>query len=136
MRTYEEIAADAADETPFSNGTEFEMWADSGRGCWDCIHDNDETETYCPILSVSLLGPSWPKEWTREKHRWEIGGKSGAYDVVGECTEFEERRDDDGGDPETEPTSPPAPEIDGQIDMFEVFAEQITEHASREQVPA
>ena len=135
MRTYEEITADAADETPFSNGTEFEIWAGSGRGCWDCVNDDDATEKYCPILSVSLLGPSWPKEWTREKHRWQVGDKSGEYDVVGECTEFEERRDGGGGD-DPAPETPPAPEIDGQVDMFAVFADQITEQATREQVPA
>lgn len=128
MRSYDEIAADAADERPFSNGTEFEIWADSPKGCWNCVNDDDETEKYCPILSVAITRGVWPKEWTREKRRWQIGDKTGEIEGVGECTEFEERRDYGGGDPDPEPTPPPAPEIDGQMDMFEVFAEQITEH--------
>jgi hypothetical protein len=128
VRTYEEISADAADERPFSNSTEYEIWADSGKGCYDCIHDDAETEKYCPILSAALLGPSWPKEWTRATHRWQIGDKSGSYEVVDECTEFERRRDDGG----PEPTPPPPPPVmEGQTDIFEVFAEQAVEELTR-----
>jgi hypothetical protein len=127
VRTDSEIQADAAEDRPFSNSTEYELWADRGRGCYDCANDDPDTEKYCPILGTALLG-SWPKEWTRRTHEWTAGGASGSYEVVDECTEFEERRDDDGGDPEPEPEPPPV--IDGQIDMFEVFAERIADEAS------
>jgi hypothetical protein len=131
MRTEEQIAADAADKSAFSNGTEYEIWA--GRWCYECVNDNAETETYCPILSVALLG-SWPTEWTRRRVEWQIGDGSGSYEAVDTCTEFE-RRCEGGGDPE--PTPEPPPVIDGQVDMFEVFADQIAEQAStREAVSA
>jgi hypothetical protein len=125
MRTNEQIMADAADDHPFSNHSEYDMWAGSGTGCYDCLNDDEPTEKYCPILSAALLG-KWPREWTRAAHRWEIGDKSGSYEVVDECTEFERRRDDGGDDPEPEPEPPPV--VEGQVDMFEVFADQIAEH--------
>jgi hypothetical protein len=124
MRTDEQIMADAADKSPFSNMTEYEIWADSGRGCFDCTRDNPNAELFCPILSVALLS-KWPTEWTRATRHWEAGGKSGSYEVVGECTEFERRPDGDGDDPDPEPE--PEPVIEGQVDMFEVFADQIVE---------
>ena len=133
MRTYEEIAADAAAESPFSNSTEYEIWADSGRGCYDCRHDDAETDTFCPILSAALLS-TWPKEWTRRTVDWQIGDASGSYETVGECTEFQERRDDGEDEPEPEPDPPPV--IDGQVDLFEVFADQIAEQSSRVAVTA
>jgi len=128
VRTYEQIAADAADDRPFSNHSEFEYWADSGKGCYDCRHE-DGGETGCPILTAALLG-GWPTEWTRRTHRWEIDGKSGSYEVVDGCTEFEARRDGDE-DPPVQPPPPPPAELDGQIDVFEVFAERIAEQASQ-----
>jgi hypothetical protein len=146
MRTEEQIAADAEERSPFSNGTEYDMWAD--RWCYRCRRDDAETETYCPILSVALLGGGWPKEWTRhyvkfgafikEADRFEVS-ETTADDpdgcaFVDTCTEFEERRDN-GGDPEPEPEPPPV--IDGQVDMFEVFADRIAEQSLQpEQVSA
>jgi hypothetical protein len=128
MRTDEQIAADAEDKSPFSNGTEYEMWAGRGRGCYDCLNDDPNTDKFCPILGVALLG-KWPTEWTRRLYEWEIGDKKGAFPVVDECIEFDERRDDDGDDePDPEPTPPPV--IEGQIDMFEVFADRIADEAS------
>lgn len=122
MRTADEIAADADPRSPFSNHTEYELWADDGRGCYDCRNDDPETNTLCPILSAALLG-TWPKEWTRRTVEWQIGDKSGTYEAVDECTEFDERDDDDGdGEPDPEPGPPPV--IAGQIDMFEVFTDQ------------
>lgn len=133
MRTSEQIVADAENRSPFSNSTEYEIWADSGKGCYDCRHDDANQERYCPILSVAFLG-NWPAEWTRRMRRWEIGDASGEYEVVDECTEFD-RRNDEGDDSTPEPEPPP--EVVGQIDMFEVFADQITEQVSRaEQVTA
>jgi hypothetical protein len=105
MRTDEQIMADAADERPFSNHSEYEVWADSGNGCYDCAHDNPDAERYCPILSAALLG-KWPREWTRAAHQWQVGDKSGSYEVVDECVEFE-RRPDDGDGPPPEPRTGP-----------------------------
>lgn len=133
MRTAEEISADAEPRSPFSNSTEYEIWAGNGRGCYDCVNDDAETEKWCPILGAALLG-SWPKEWTRRTHDWSIGDKSGSIEVVDECTEFDERRGDEGDDPEPEPEPPPV--IDGQIDMFEVFADRIADEATAVPVEA
>lgn len=131
MRTYDEISADAEKRSPFSNGTEYEMWAGRGRGCYDCANDDPEAEKFCPILSAALLGV-WPKEWLREQHEWTIGDKSGSFERVGECTEFDRRPDDDGGGggDEPEPDPGPPPVIEGQIDMFEVFADHIADEAA------
>lgn len=125
MRTREEITADAEPRSAFSNGTEYDMWAD--RWCYSCVNDDANTEKWCPILSVALLG-SWPKEWLRRRVHWQIGDGSGEYDAVDTCTEFEERREPRDGDPEPEPE--PTPVIAGQVDIFEVFADQIAEQAS------
>lgn len=130
MRSSDEITADAEPRSAFSNGTEYEIWAGHGRGCYDCAQDDPNVERYCPILSVGFLG-SWPKEWTRRNVTWEAGDRSGSYEIVDECTEFERRRDDgpDDDDPGPEPV-PPAPEVEGQTDIFEVFAQQIADEAS------
>jgi hypothetical protein len=138
VRTSEQIMADAEQRSPFSNGSEYDHWAD--RWCYRCRRDDAATETWCPILSVALLG-NWPKEWTRHyvKFGAPIEGttrvevsETTADDpdgctFVDTCTEFEERRND-GDDPPPEPEPPPV--IDGQVDMFEVFADQITEQLS------
>jgi len=130
MRTPDEIQADAVDQRPFSNMTEFEYWAGGGKGCWDCLNDDEASEKYCPILTVAVIG-SWPKEWLRRTVNWKHGDASGSYEAVGDCTEFEERRDDgpDEGDPQPVP-GPSALEMEGQIDMFEVFADRIADEAS------
>jgi hypothetical protein len=130
MRTVEEVWADAVDKPPFSNHTEFEIWAGSGSGCYDCVNDDAATEKYCPILGAALLG-KWPREWPRVVHRWEIGDASGTRQVVGECSEFVQRPewpgDDDPDDgPPPDPTPPPV--CAGQVDMFEVFVDQLVEH--------
>lgn len=121
MRSDDEIMADAADERPFSNYSEFEHWADAGRGCYDCLHY--DTPTGCPIEGTALLG-KWPKEWTRRVFKPHVD--SSGIEVVDECTEFEERRDDGNSEPEPEPEPPPVAE--GQVDMFEVWADEIVEH--------
>lgn len=145
MRTYEQIAADAEDCSPFSNGSEYDHWAD--RWCYRCRRDDAETETWCPILSVAMLG-SWPKELTRHyvKFGARIEGTSrvevsettaddpDGCAFVDRCTEFEERRDDDGDAPEPQPSPPPV--IDGQVDMFEVFADQVVEQIGHREAVA
>ena len=119
MRTEEQIRADAEpDHRAFSNGTEYEIWA--GRYCYECVHDDAETEKWCPILTVALLG-AWPKEWTRATE---------PYTHVDTCTEFEQRPDDDGPDddePEPDGPGPFDPEMPGEVDIFEVMVEQALE---------
>ena len=104
---------------PFSNHTEFEVWAD--RYCYRCRKDSEETELYCPILGMAIAEGGWPDEWTARTHTWEAGGKSGSYEVVDTCTEFEERRDDEGDDPEPEPEPPP--EVEGQLDLIDAYVD-------------
>jgi hypothetical protein len=77
VRTSEEIHADATPGAAFSNSTMFEMW--SPRWCDSCAHDDETTETYCPILTVSLLGVT-PREWTA------VDRTCGDYT----CSEFEQ----------------------------------------------
>lgn len=146
MRTADEIAADADPRSAFSNHSEYEHWAGGGKGCYDCAHQDDfDVDKFCPVLTVALLG-NWPKELTRHYVRFgaPIPGttrvevsETTADDpdgcaFVDACTEFEERRRP-GDDPPPEP--PPTPELPGQIDMFEVFADQIADRAA-EVVPA
>jgi hypothetical protein len=143
MRTHEQIAADAADERPFSNSSEYEYWAGSGKGCYDCLNDDAKTEKWCPILGVALLG-QWPTEWSRRTIEWSspadaswgTPAASGSYEVVDECAEFLRRPDDDGGGDDDDPDPGPPPVIDGQVDLFEVFADEIVERASRAVVAA
>lgn len=119
MRTEEEIQASAAPgERPFSNHTEYDMWAD--RYCYECVNDDDATETYCPILSVALLG-SWPQEWTRARREFTtVDGNPAHYDYVDTCTEFEERRKGGGGEPKP-PTPKPVVQCDGQLDIVDAY---------------
>lgn len=136
MRPETEITADAADERPFSNGTEYEIWAD--RHCYECVNDDPQAdpEVFCPIITVALLGkgdgPAWPKEWTRRyikfgdriegTNRVEVS-ETTADDpdgcmFVGTCTEFEQRPDPgDGPEPEPEPV----PDCDGQLDLIDAY---------------
>lgn len=136
MRTKEEIDRDAEpDRRVFSNSTQYEIWAASGKGCYDCKHDDPDREIYCPILGVALMG-HWPAEWPQEEHHWSFEpnpatgyeGGSGTFLEPGECTAFEER-DDWPGDPEEPDGNPPpdpAVEVAGQLDIFGVYAGQIT----------
>lgn len=126
MRTIDEIRADAREGSAFSNSGQFEQWAGGPRGCYSCRNDSmdrvDEPEKFCPILTVSMTGDGVPAEWltfTDDDHIY------GNYT----CTEFDRRSDGGEGDgPELEPEPPPV--IDGQVDMFEVFAERIADEAS------
>lgn len=134
MRTEDEIRADAAPRRPFSNGTEWDIFAD--RQCYVCVHDDAETDKFCPIITVSMVGndgqPAWPKEWTSRFIRFgaPIEGTTrvevhettaddpNACEFVGECTEFEERRDPGPGDDEPPPDPGPPPVCEGQTDLF------------------
>jgi hypothetical protein len=120
VRPPEQIDADTdRDVKPFSNHTEFEIWA--SRYCYECVNDDTDAELHCPILGAALLG-GWPKEWTRRTHTWQIGDKGGSYEVVDTCTEFVQRPewpgDDDPGDG---PPPEPVPECDGQLDLVDAY---------------
>lgn len=130
MRTEDEIRADAAAERPFSNGTEFDIWAD--RWCWRCVHDNAEAERYCPILTVALQ-KGWPGEWTRERVPFtSVEGEATFYERVETCTEFDERRGD-GGDDSPEPE--PVPECGGQLDIIDAYLPVALEELTPRAVP-
>jgi len=124
VRSYEEIEADARPGTAFSNGTSFEIWSAGWceRCKWDAAFQSGTTDQGCPLLLIAIMGKT-PKEWT----------ETGLQDY--DCSEFVSDDDGDDGDgPETPdgPTSP-AVEIDGQVDLFSVFADQIAE--APQQVP-
>jgi hypothetical protein len=144
VRSEQEIRADAADDRPFSNHTEYEIWAD--RYCWaPCVHDDPDRDKFCPILSVALLG-SWPKEWTRRHIRFgeRIGGTDrvevhetdaadpDGIEIVGECTEFEERPDP-GDEPDPEPEPPPV--CDGQLDLIDAYLDTALDELTPRMVP-
>ena len=124
MRTYDEAMAAARPGRPFSNGTEGYGWMDNW--CDRCVHDKgtrDGTDDRgCPLVMVALMERT-PIEW--------IDGprdEQGRYSIEDQyhCTEF--RDENDGGDDDPDPGPPPV--APGQVDMFEVFAEQIAEQAS------
>lgn len=132
MRSEDEVRADAdTDRRPFSNHSEFDIWAD--RHCYDCVNDDEATERYCPILNVAMLGQGWPAEWTR--HHLKFGPRiegtdrvevtettaddPAGYECVDTCTEFEERRDPGPDDDEPEPEPPPV--CDGQLDIIDAY---------------
>lgn len=114
MRTPEEIAANARDGRAFSNGTEGYAWMDAW--CYECVHDDEKTERYCPILTLAMLGEKTPAEWVEKEPR----GLRDRY----ECTEFEPR-DDDGDGPEPDPE--PVPEDPNQLTIFDEMADQLLE---------
>lgn len=152
MRTEDEIRAAAADERPFSNGTEWDMWAD--RWCYECVNDNPnaDPQVFCPIITVALAGKggggAWPAEWTRryikfgdyvdEARTRRLPIETTADDpdgceYVGECTEFE-RRPDPGDEPEPDPE--PVPECDGQLDLIDAYLDTALDELTPKTVPA
>lgn len=115
MRTEAEITADARPGAPFSNHSEFEVWAE--RHCYECANDVPEAGTYCPILGVALVTDATPKEWTStepDEHgcTW-----------IDTCTEFQQRPEWPGDDdPDAGPPPPePVPECDGQLDLVDAY---------------
>jgi hypothetical protein len=111
MRTEEQIKADARPGKAFSNGTEWSIWSD--RWCDRCKNNDEAAELWCPIITVALIEPLTPAEWTEGTSEGEH-----PYTFVDTCTEFDERRDD-GTDDEPEPE--PVPECDGQLDIIDAF---------------
>jgi hypothetical protein len=118
VRTEEEIRADARPGRAFSNSSEYEIWA--ARYCHECVNDDAETETWCPILGVALLHPVTPREWVSGT----VTTQYGSYEAVESCTEFVQRPewpgDDDPGDgPDPEPGPPPV--VEGQLDLIDAY---------------
>lgn len=100
------------------NGTAYDIWA--SRWCYECKIDGPfsrgEADQGCPIIMAALMKVT-PAEWT----------EVGLQDY--HCSEFIPDDHDDGDDdPEPHPLYPP-PQVEGQVDMFEVFAENIAEQA-------
>ena len=122
MRTEAEIQADAKPGSPFSNGTEGYAWM--GNWCERCTNNDEETELWCPLLTVALLGKT-PVEWIEQPWRsWNDanGVEHPPAPSLGDkyhCIEFEDRRDpDDGDDPEPEPEPPVC---EGQLDIVDLY---------------
>lgn len=113
MRDYDSIVDDAAQRSPFSNGTSGEIWMSNW--CYQCKVDGPfqrgVTDQGCPLLLVALMQKT-PKEWT----------ETGLQDY--HCSEFVPDDDGEDGDPDPDPAPMP-----GQTDMFEVFADDIAEKA-------
>jgi hypothetical protein len=127
MRTYDEILADAKPGSAFSNSSQFEHWAGGPRGCYTCRNDDEQTERYCSILCAAVGGGGIPREWTTETAEDHIHGNY-------TCTEYDRRPDDGDSGKEPDPDPGPPPAMEGQIDMFEVFAERIADEATAQQV--
>ena len=100
MRTEDEIQRDARPGSAFSNGYEWDCW--SSKWCENCIHDDFETDKFCPLVTVAMLGDKTPAEWMFEK-------PLSLYDRY-TCVEFQ---DEDGpGDTEPKPVpDPPDQEV-------------------------
>jgi hypothetical protein len=114
VRTYDEIAASARDERPFSNGTEWEIWA--ANWCWACHnpvevawrrYQEGKRKTApkdfpggCPLIGCALNGKT-PTEWLDQRKE----GEPYPLDRF-HCIEFR-GPDDGGGDPWGGP--PPRP---------------------------
>jgi hypothetical protein len=129
MRDLDTIMSDARDGSPFSNSTSGEMWM--GEWCYRCKVDapfqRDEAPEGCPLILVALLDKT-PAEWT----------ETGIQDY--HCSEFDEDHGYGGHDGEGPPVGPtwpqPVVEMEGQTDLFSVFADQITDTARVEKANA
>lgn len=112
MRSYDEIWASARDEWPFSNGTEWEAWAENW--CYAPCHNPVEVawQRYeegkrktnpgggCPLILCAMMGRI-PNEWLEQP-------SGDRY----HCIEFRGPDDGDSGDPQPQPRREP-PNMDG-----------------------
>lgn len=120
MRTPDEIDAAATEGSPFSNGSEGYAWMD--RWCDECANNDEETEKWCPILSVALLGKT-PAEWSEKPWQQIKGAPEGEVaPVLGDtyhCSEFVQAPE---ADPDVEFArrieTVNIPVLDGQMDLF------------------
>lgn len=116
MRTYNEIEATARDVSPFSNGTEWEIWA--ANWCWAPCRNPVEAhwqdyeegkvkeqlpgfEGGCPLILCAMMGKT-PTEWLEQP--------DDSPDRF-HCIEFRED-DEDGGEPQ------PIPDDPNQCELF------------------
>jgi hypothetical protein len=115
VRTAAEIIDTAADEAPFSNGTELYGWMENW--CWRCHNPVEQAwqdyedgkraeqmegyEGGCPMIMAAVIGKT-PSEWIPQ-------GREHFGDQY-HCIEF--RGPDDGDDPEPQPIPDP-PGMDG-----------------------
>lgn len=106
MRTYDEAKTEAAEGSPFSNGTDGEMWM--SRWCERCSNDpvdpEEQAENGCPLILIALEGYT-PAEWLRQSQD--------SPDRF-HCVEYRGRDDgngdsDDGPPPPVEPRPIPDP---------------------------
>jgi hypothetical protein len=123
MRSYEEAMAASKDEPAFSNGTEGYAWM--ANWCDECVNNDEETELWCPLLTVALLQRT-PVEWVEQPWGQVKGAPEGeTAPRLGDtyhCTEFRQRPEPgDEDDPEPEPEPPPV--CDGQLDLIDAYLE-------------
>lgn len=118
MRDYDEAYAAATEGSPFSNGTQGEMW--TSNWCDTCIHDkgarDGTNDQGCSLLLIGLMGRT-PTEWIAQE--W-VGNKPPVDDY--HCTEY--REDDDPWDddkPKDVPPAPPHVECVGQTDIVDAY---------------
>lgn len=101
------------DRRPFSNGTMGEIWTANhcGQGCLeDSFYgaaERDEGDVNCPLITLSMINV-WPREWEFET----VMTEHGAYELVGDCSEFRD----------TEPVATEPGVI--AVDLFGVFNEE------------
>lgn len=115
MRTYNEIMNTARDGSPFSNGTEWEIWA--ANWCWrPCMNpveaawqryeegqgpEPTEFPGGCPLILAAMMGKT-PTEWLEQPDN--------SPDRF-HCIEF---RDEEGDGQEPQPV----PDPPGMIELF------------------
>lgn len=136
MRPEAEITASAREGSPFSNGTEGYAWM--AEWCDECVHNDEETEKWCPILTVALLGKT-PAEWVEQPWKQIKGRPEGeTAPVLGgkyECTEFQQRPDP--GDEDDDPPPPePVPDCDGQLDLIDAYLPTALAELQKAPVPS
>lgn len=128
MKTFDEAMATARDGSPFSNSTQWEIWAD--RWCYTCSKDSPELVDKgqgCPLITVALMERT-PAEWTAETEEDRVMARY-------TCSEYEERPEWPGDDdPDSDPDDPdptgPAENVPGQVDIFQVWTDQVVEQAT------
>jgi hypothetical protein len=114
VRTYEEIMDDARDGSPFSNGTEWEIWA--ANWCWaPCMNPveaawqryeegkGEAPEDFpggCPLILAAMMGKT-PIEWLEQPED--------SPDRF-HCIEFRDE-EGDGGEPKPIPDDPDQQEL-------------------------
>jgi hypothetical protein len=157
METWEQIAATARPGKAFSNGTEGYAWFETW--CATCLHDKgarlDEQgvsadkikalglePSGCPLWTFALVEDATPGVWEEQPWRQITGRPEGqTAPTLGDkyhCAEYthDPDTDDGGGGPpndEPDPDPGPPPTLNGQTDIFEVFAENLAAEITDQQ---